>query len=542
MWRFYAKVVLWQLAIFLSVAAVVVSSVIRFLFPRADQYMQSFTKCSPPHGEPPVSQGSVGGSVGGSGGGEDAPLEPGSGEGSHEPAPEVPRTPIVFCPGFLSPRRGLRDHYWGSVHTLDPHVLFVAPSGVASVHDRACAIFYEIKGGKTFFGFEHARKFGHAVYGDSYERGLFPEWSAERPVHLVGHSLGGNTVRALQHLLAIKFFPGHDTCADWVKSVVTVSSPLNGALATYALGACVPNHLSPRTRVLSPGYALGAFIHAWEFLDLWWLRNTVFDFGMRHFGWSWHGDDRGRVRKGGGGEKGGAQGFSGPFWHLWPRQWSQKGSDASLSANDSHTHTYEVSEELGLGNAPDTGLEPLGPKNSYTLSAVITSISKLAGTFMGHSPCLHEGDNAAYDLTMHAAVKWNRDIRTNKRTHYLAVVNKHVKRPRLCQRLFFWSFYNFLRCLVKHTDFSQVRRLHYVLLPRSHFASFSPLLSHFSWRPAMILNWSTSSSAAATGSAPPTRRRCRAWGLVPQPARGTRARSCAWKCTEGSHKSSSCRN
>jgi len=34
--------------------------------------------------------------------------------------------------------------------------------------------------------------------------GVYPEWDAEHPVHLVGHSFGGNTVAALQKYLEDK--------------------------------------------------------------------------------------------------------------------------------------------------------------------------------------------------------------------------------------------------------------------------------------------------------------------------------------------------
>ena len=38
------------------------------------------------------------------------------------------------------------------------------------------------------YGEAHAKEFGHVQYGRKYD-GLYPEWSVEKPLHFIGHSL-----------------------------------------------------------------------------------------------------------------------------------------------------------------------------------------------------------------------------------------------------------------------------------------------------------------------------------------------------------------
>lgn len=65
-------------------------------------------------------------------------------------------------------KTGTAWSYWGSVSELardDCWVIELYPSGVASLHDRACEIFYSLKGGTVDYGEEHAREHGHDRYG-----------------------------------------------------------------------------------------------------------------------------------------------------------------------------------------------------------------------------------------------------------------------------------------------------------------------------------------------------------------------------------------
>lgn len=104
-------------------------------------------------------------------------------------------------------------------------------SPVASNHDRACQLFAQIKGGRVDFGEEHAKKFGHARYGRTYTKPLYPWWSEQHPLHFLTHSMGGQTVRVMIDLLHRGHF-GPGANARWVFSCVTLSSPHNGTTLT----------------------------------------------------------------------------------------------------------------------------------------------------------------------------------------------------------------------------------------------------------------------------------------------------------------------
>lgn len=87
-------------------------------------------------------------------------------------APAV--NPIVLVPGFLGPAKddesfdakSMLFSYWGEAATLGTSnnpVLCVWPSGFSSLHDRACEIFYQIKGGTVDYGEEHSKLYAEIV-------------------------------------------------------------------------------------------------------------------------------------------------------------------------------------------------------------------------------------------------------------------------------------------------------------------------------------------------------------------------------------------
>eukprot|EP00940_MAST-03C_sp_MAST-3C-sp2_P003062 g3062.t1 len=126
--------------------------------------------------------------------------------------------------------------YWAGVEMLDRKVFVTALGPLSSNHDRACELFYQIKGGVVDYGKDHSEKYGHARYGRKFE-GKYPEWSSKKPLHFIGHSMGGTTVRYLQHLLEEKYFPEYpDSSASWIRSLSCVSSPHNGSLFVDFLG------------------------------------------------------------------------------------------------------------------------------------------------------------------------------------------------------------------------------------------------------------------------------------------------------------------
>lgn len=100
----------------------------------------------------------------------------------------------------------------------------------------------------------------------------WPTWSADAPVDLIGHSYGGNVCIDLVLKLRSDFFKvGSD--ARWVRSVVTLSAPINGTTLVYLLGLSSTDHRTVRT--LSTIHIFGALLAIF-----WWL--TIFFPFLRH--------------------------------------------------------------------------------------------------------------------------------------------------------------------------------------------------------------------------------------------------------------------
>ncbi|KAG8969531.1 hypothetical protein FRC03_001970, partial [Tulasnella sp. 419] len=98
--------------------------------------------------------------------------------------------------------------------------IFASVGPVSSLHDRACELYYALKGGRVDYGEAHSSEAGHSRYGRLHEEGLYPEWSANNPIHFLGHSMGGPTILYLAWLIQQGHF-GKSAHLDMILSVTS---------------------------------------------------------------------------------------------------------------------------------------------------------------------------------------------------------------------------------------------------------------------------------------------------------------------------------
>ena len=172
--------------------------------------------------------------------------------------------PVVLVPGFLGfgPEKftDIGFLYWGGFNDIVAHmqaggahrVMAASISPIAINWDRAAELYYQIKGGCVDYGSSHTTAHGHRDFvqkpagkcwaadpannPEHYPAAFYPAWDAAHPIHLVGHSQGGTTIRALIELLEHGSPNGDEGGADlyaggkigWVTSATTISAPHNG--------------------------------------------------------------------------------------------------------------------------------------------------------------------------------------------------------------------------------------------------------------------------------------------------------------------------
>lgn len=201
--------------------------------------------------------------------------------------------PIILVHGFngftddINPN--VLSHYWGGdklnirqdLEQNGYNAYEASISAFGSNYDRTVELYYYIKGGTVDYGAAHAERYGHERYGKTYE-GVYKDWQPGQKVHLVGHSMGGQTVRQLEELLRngsqeeIEYQKthggdispllqgGHD---NMVSSITTLGTPHNGTHAADELG----NEALVRQVVFDLGKRLGN-------------KNSRVDFGLSQWG------------------------------------------------------------------------------------------------------------------------------------------------------------------------------------------------------------------------------------------------------------------
>ena len=162
--------------------------------------------------------------------------------------------PIVLIHGFFGwGNNEMGDYrYWGGKKDIQKmleekgfKVFNVSVGPISSNWDRAVEVYYQLKGGQVDYGLNHSKKYGlEQRPTDKIYNGLYPEWSSENPVHLVGHSMGGQTARMLQYLLeneifiddSLGFIEDSDLLGKskegWVSSITSLATPHDGSTLT----------------------------------------------------------------------------------------------------------------------------------------------------------------------------------------------------------------------------------------------------------------------------------------------------------------------
>jgi len=165
--------------------------------------------------------------------------------------------PVIFVHGFAGFGRseGLGFHYWGGntdlqelmIGTYPDQKFFTAAVGpLSSNWDRAVELYYQIKGGCVDYGKKHSSAFHHSQFGRCYE-GFYPQWDKVHPIHIISHSMGGQTARTLVQLLTTNggqknpdLFGNQPTASSWVMSITTLATPHDGTTLADIITDFVP--------------------------------------------------------------------------------------------------------------------------------------------------------------------------------------------------------------------------------------------------------------------------------------------------------------
>lgn len=170
--------------------------------------------------------------------------------------------PIVLIHGFMGwGESEMGDYnYWGGkedlIKTLENNgnIVFELSVGpISSNWERAVEAYYQLKGGQVDYGEAHSNKYkiNQHPSGKIYD-GLYPDWDKDNPVHIIGHSMGGQTARMLQYLLTQEIFTDEEMLKkegsillgqsqnNLIKSITTISTPHDGTTLTEVVTKTIP--------------------------------------------------------------------------------------------------------------------------------------------------------------------------------------------------------------------------------------------------------------------------------------------------------------
>ena len=134
------------------------------------------------------------------------------------------------------------------------HVVFEVSVGpVSSNWERAIEVYYQLKGGQIDYGKGHSIKYNtiQKPINKNYE-GIYPEWSSENPIHIIAHSMGGQTARMLNYLITQEIYENDETLIresslllghsqeGLIKSITSISTPHDGTSLTNITIKMIP--------------------------------------------------------------------------------------------------------------------------------------------------------------------------------------------------------------------------------------------------------------------------------------------------------------
>ena len=168
--------------------------------------------------------------------------------------------PVVLIHGFMGWGPGEMGNYsyWGgnknyidSLKSEGHKIIEVSVGPISSNWDRAIEVFYQLKGGQVDYGFYHSQK-NKIIQKPKEKRyvGLYPEWNQNFPVHIIGHSMGGQTARMLTYLLSQEIYQDSvkkeesillgESHTGWIKSITTISTPHDGTTLEHIITSAIP--------------------------------------------------------------------------------------------------------------------------------------------------------------------------------------------------------------------------------------------------------------------------------------------------------------